>query len=79
MCQENFLQDGECFPRCRLQRVALVSLSFGSTGGDVGPGLSHVRPGVHGHKARFVPDPALCDQARVGILRNDSQRVMGRP
>jgi hypothetical protein len=55
----------------------LVWLSFWPFGSDVGPGHSHVRPGVHSHEAWFVTDTALCDQARVGPLRNYSQLVRG--
>jgi hypothetical protein len=72
MCQENFLQVGEGFPRYCLQLVALVRLSFEPYDGDVGPGDRHVRPGVYGHEAWFVTDLALCNQARVGHFRDDS-------
>jgi hypothetical protein len=37
----------------------LVWLSFGPSGGEVGPGHSHVRPDVHGHEAWIVTDPAV--------------------
>jgi hypothetical protein len=44
-CHENFLQDGEGFLRYRLQCVTLVWMSFGPSGGNVGPGHSHVHLG----------------------------------
>jgi hypothetical protein len=59
VCQENFLKYGEGASRHHLQHVALVWLSFGPSGGDVGPGDSHVRHGVYGHEAWFFTDPAL--------------------
>jgi hypothetical protein len=77
--QGNFLQDGQGFPVYRLQLETLVQLSFEPSGGDVWPRHSYVRPGVHGHKARSVTDPAMCDQVRVGLFCNDRQRVMERP
>jgi hypothetical protein len=56
---------------------SLVWLSFGPSGGDVGPGHSHVLTGVHSHESWVVTGPALYDQARFGPFHNDSQRVMG--
>jgi hypothetical protein len=61
LCQENFLQDAVDLAIYCLQRVTLVWLPFGPSGGDVGPSHSHVRPGVHSHEAWFVTDPDLCD------------------
>jgi hypothetical protein len=40
-------------------RVVLVQLFFGPSGGDSGPGDSHVRSSVHGNNAWFVTGPAL--------------------
>jgi hypothetical protein len=62
-----------------MQLETLVQLSFGPSGGDVWPRHIYVRSSVHGHKAQFVTDSALCDQARVGLFFNDSQRLMGWP
>jgi hypothetical protein len=36
-----------------------------------------VRPSIHRHQARFVTDPALGDQSRIGIFRDDGQCVIG--
>jgi hypothetical protein len=75
--QENFLQNGEGFPRYCLQCVMLLWLSFVPSGGDVRPGHSYVCSSVHGNEAWFVTNPALCDQASVGPFHYDRQCVLG--
>jgi hypothetical protein len=73
--EENFLQDGQCFSGYRLQLETLVQLLLGHPAAM--SGLATVN--VHGHKARFVTDAALYDQAKVGFFCIDSQHVMGQP
>jgi hypothetical protein len=45
----HYLQDRDGFPRYRLQPVALIWLSFGPSGGDVGPGRSPRSRGMASH------------------------------
>jgi hypothetical protein len=58
-------QDGEGFPRYRLQ----------PSGGDVWPCYNSVRSGIYDHQARFVTNLTLRDQTRICIFIDDGQSV----